>query len=43
LHGVLDDASPHYGSQGRDMRRLDSEQLNLRAVLAWIAGGRQTS
>ena len=37
LLGVLDDASPHYGSQDRDMRRLDSEQPNLRAVLAWIA------
>jgi tetratricopeptide (TPR) repeat protein len=41
LLGVLDDASPHYGSQDRDMRRLDGEQPNLRAVLAWIAGGRR--
>ena len=41
LLGVLDDASPHYGSQDRDMRRLDSEQPNLRAVLAWIADGRR--
>src|SRR5215471_1766175 len=43
LLGVLDDASPHYGSQDRDMRRLDSEQPNLRAVLAWIADGRRPS
>ena len=41
LLGVLDDASRHYGSQDRDMRRLDSEQPNPRAVLAWIAGGRR--
>jgi predicted ATPase len=41
LLGVLDDASPHYGSQDRDMSRLDSEQPNLRAVLAWIADGRR--
>jgi tetratricopeptide (TPR) repeat protein len=41
LLGVLNDASPHYGSQDRDMRRLDSEQPNLRAVLAWIADGRR--
>jgi predicted ATPase len=37
LLGVLDAASPRHGSQDRDMRRLDSEQPNLRAVLAWIA------
>jgi len=41
LLGVLDDASPHYGSQDRDMSRLDSEQPNLRGVLAWIADGRR--
>ena len=41
LLGVLDDASPQYGSQDRDMRRLDSEQPNLHAVLAWIADGRR--
>jgi len=34
---VLDAASPQHGSQDRDMRRLDSEQPNLRTVLAWIA------
>ena len=37
LLGVLDAASPQHGSQDRDMRRLDSEQPNLRTVLAWIA------
>jgi predicted ATPase len=36
LLGVLDAASPQYGSQDRNMRRLDSEQPNLRAVLSWI-------
>ena len=41
LLGVLDDASAHYGSQDRDMRRLDSEQPNLRAVLAWIIDSRR--
>jgi predicted ATPase len=41
LLGVLDDASTHYGSHDRDMRRLDSEQPNLRAVLAWITDGRR--
>jgi hypothetical protein len=41
LLGVLDDASPHYGSQDQDMHRLGSEQPNLRAVLAWIADGRR--
>jgi predicted ATPase len=41
LLGVLDDASPHYGSQDRDMSRLDSEQPNLRAVLAWIVDSRR--
>jgi predicted ATPase len=34
LLGVLDAAGAQYGSQ--DMRRLDSEQPNLRAVLSWI-------
>jgi tetratricopeptide (TPR) repeat protein len=41
LLGVLDDASPHFGSHDQDMRRLDSEQPNLRAVLAWIADGQR--
>src|SRR6516162_9375190 len=41
LLGVLDDASTHYGSHDRDMRRLDSEQPNLRAVLAWITDSRR--
>ena len=41
LLGVLDAASSHYGSHDRDMRRLDSEQPNLRAVLAWIGDGRR--
>jgi predicted ATPase len=39
LLGVLDAASPRYGSQDRDMRRLDSEQPNVRAVLSWMARG----
>jgi predicted ATPase len=34
LLGVLDAAGAQYGSQ--DMRRLDNEQPNLRAVLSWI-------
>ena len=37
LLGVLDAASPQHGSRERDIRRLDSEQPNLRAVLSWIA------
>jgi predicted ATPase len=41
LLGVLEAASPRYGSDDRDMRRLDSEQPNLRAVLSWIAGNRR--
>jgi predicted ATPase len=41
LLGILDAASPRYGSQDRDMRRLDSEQPNLQAVLAWIADGQR--
>jgi predicted ATPase len=40
LLGVLDAASPRYGSDDRGTRRLDSEQPNLRAVLSWIAGSR---
>jgi predicted ATPase len=35
--GVLESASPRYGSQDMDVRRLDSEQPNLQAVLGWIA------
>jgi predicted ATPase len=38
LLGVLAAASSGYGSQEGDMRRLDSEQANLRAVLGWLAG-----
>jgi hypothetical protein len=38
LLGVLEAARPQYGSQHQDMRRLDSEQPNLRAVLSWMAG-----
>jgi predicted ATPase/DNA-binding SARP family transcriptional activator len=37
LLDVLNAASDRYGSQGRDMRRLDSEQPNLQVVLSWIA------
>ena len=37
LLGVLEAASARHGSQDRDMRRLDSEQLNLQAVLGWMA------
>jgi len=36
LLGVLDDASLQHGSTDQDMRRLDSEQPNLQAVLSWI-------
>jgi predicted ATPase len=41
LLGVLEDASPQYGSLEPGMRRLDSEQPNLRAVLAWTASGQR--
>jgi len=34
--GALAAASPQYGSDDQDMRRLDSEQPNLRAVLNWV-------
>jgi predicted ATPase len=37
LLAVLAAASPQHGSQESCMRRLDSEQPNLRAVLDWIA------
>jgi predicted ATPase len=37
LRGVLKGASGRHGSQDRDMRRLDSEQLDLQAVLSWLA------
>ena len=37
LLGVLDAAGPQHGSREQDMRRLDSEQPNLLAVLSWIA------
>src|SRR5215467_2529647 len=43
LLGILNDTSPHYGSQDREMLRLDSEQPNVRAVLAWIADSRRPS
>jgi predicted ATPase len=36
LLGVLNAATAMHGSQDRDMRRLDSEQLNLQAVLRWL-------
>src|SRR6516164_4319141 len=41
LLGVLEAASPRYGSDDRDLRRLDSEQPNLHAVLAWIIRDRR--
>ena len=37
LLDVLDTAGARQGSQDRDMRRLDSEQLNLQVVLGWLA------
>jgi predicted ATPase/DNA-binding SARP family transcriptional activator len=37
LLGVLNAASARHGSQDRDMRRLDSEQLNLQVLLSWVA------
>jgi predicted ATPase len=37
LLGVLESASAQLGSRESDMRRLDSEQPNLRVVLSWIA------
>jgi predicted ATPase len=37
LLDVLNTASATQGSQDRDMRRLDSEQLNLQVVLSWLA------
>jgi tetratricopeptide (TPR) repeat protein len=37
LLGVLDAASSQHGSQDSEMRRLDSEQPNVQAVLRWIA------
>jgi tetratricopeptide (TPR) repeat protein len=41
LLGVLEAASPHYGSDDQSLRQLDSEQPNLRAVLKWIADSRR--
>jgi predicted ATPase len=41
LLGVLEAASPQHGSRDSDMRRLDSEQPNLRAVLSWITRDEQ--
>jgi len=41
LFGVLEAASLHHGSQDQDLRRLDSEQPNLRVLLGWIADGRR--
>jgi predicted ATPase len=41
LLGVLEAASPQHGSQDQDLRRLDSEQPNLYAVLGWIVEGRR--
>lgn len=37
LLDVLNSASAMQGSQDRDIRRLDSEQLNLQVVLRWLA------
>jgi predicted ATPase len=37
LLDVLEAAGVGHGSQHRDMPRLDSEQLNLQAVLGWLA------
>jgi tetratricopeptide (TPR) repeat protein len=41
LLGVLEAASPQHGSRDLDMRGLDSEQPNLRAVLSWITRDQQ--
>jgi predicted ATPase len=41
LLGVLEAAAPRSGSQEGDMRKLDSELPNLRAVLAWIGSDRR--
>jgi predicted ATPase len=43
LLGVLDAASPQHGSQQQEMRRLDSEQPNLRVVLGRIARDRRSA
>jgi predicted ATPase len=43
LLGVLGAASRRHGSLDRDMRRLDSEQPNLRVVLGWLARDRRPS
>lgn len=37
LLDVLKTSSAMQGAQDRDMRRLDSEQLNLQVVLRWLA------
>jgi predicted ATPase/DNA-binding SARP family transcriptional activator len=37
LLGVLNTASARHGAQDSEMRRLDSEQANLQAVLRWVA------
>jgi hypothetical protein len=37
LLGVLEAAGAGRGAQNQDVRRLDSEQLNLQAVLGWMA------
>jgi hypothetical protein len=36
LLDVLNAASAMHGSQDRDIRRLDSEQLNLQVMLSWL-------
>ena len=41
LLDVLQAAGKQYGSQDLDMRRLDSEQPNLRTVLSWVARDRR--
>jgi predicted ATPase len=41
LFAVLEAAGAQHGSKDQDLRRLDSEQPNLRALLGWIADGRR--
>jgi predicted ATPase len=43
LLGVLEAVRPSYGARDSDMRRLDSEQPNLRAVLSWITRDRRSA
>jgi predicted ATPase len=41
LLDVVEAAGPQHGSRDSDMRRLDSEQPNVRAVLSWITRDQQ--